>query len=296
MLYSNADENVLGFVRAFVFGIWFLAILFDPIQQLAELPIEIFEPVGLLSFLPDGFWEIALTENFLLGLKITLLVLLLLASLGTKFFQPIATFVALLLTLEQGIIRGFGFVNHKELAILYAVYILAIFPSADGFSLQKSKPKSQETYAFAMFFITSVILLAYSIIAIHRVTNAGFEIFEGESIRFYIAKLTFTGSLYENKFGILVLINEFLNSLVNFGFVLTTVLEILSPLCLFYKKIRWFWLVVIGVFHFATLFLMNIFFWQNLLLLIVLLTEISQNFITQKETSHPMVSSSSDEF
>ncbi len=288
MLYSNADENILGFVRASVFGIWSLAILFDPIQQLSELPIEIFEPVGLLSFLPIGFWEIALNGNFLLGLKITLLVLLLLASLGTKFFQPIAILVALLLTLEQGIVRSFGFVNHKELALLYAVYVLAIFPSADGFSFQKPKPRPQETYVFAMFFITSVILLAYSIIAIHRVANSGFEIFEGESIRFYIAKLTFTGSLYENKFGILVLINEFLNSLVNFGFVITTVLEVLSPLCLFYKKFRWFWLAVIGVFHFATLFLMNIFFWQNLLLLIILLTEISQNFTNQEKLSQPM--------
>lgn len=283
MLHSNADENILGFVRAVVFGIWFLAILFDPIQQLAELPRAIFEPVGILSFLPIGFWEIALTENFFWGLKITLLVLLFLASLGTKFFQPIAIFSALLLTLEQGMIRGFGFVNHKELALLYAVYILAIFPSADGFAMQKTKQKSaQETYVFAMFFITSAILLAYSVIAIHRVAFSGFEIFEGESIRFYIAKLTFTGSLYENKFGILVLINEFLNSLVNFGFLLTTILEILSPLCLFYKRFRWFWLVVIIGFHFSTLILMNIFFWQNILLLVVLLTEISKNFIIQK--------------
>jgi hypothetical protein len=51
-----------------------------------------------------------------------------------------------------------------------------------------------------------------------------------------------------------------------------TLFEILSPLALVWRRFRWVWLAVIAPFHLTTLFTMNIFFWENLILLAVVFT------------------------
>ena len=46
----------------------------------------------------------------------------------------LAIFTCILLTFYQGLIRGYGYINHGELPILYAAYVLAVFPSAHALS------------------------------------------------------------------------------------------------------------------------------------------------------------------
>jgi hypothetical protein len=50
----------------------------------------------------------------------------------------------------------------------------------------------------------------------------------------------------------------------------TTLFELGSAGVLFSRVFRRVWLVVIVSFHFVTLFAMNIFFWENLLLVLVI--------------------------
>jgi uncharacterized membrane protein len=65
-------------------------------------------------------------------------------------------------------------------------------------------------------------------------------------------------------------------AVLNAGFVVVTVLEVLAPLCLFSRRFRLLWLGVMVPFHVATLFLMKIFFWQNLILLVLLLAGVER--------------------
>jgi hypothetical protein len=58
------------------------------------------------------------------------------------------------------------------------------------------------------------------------------------------------------------------------GFAVVTLFELLAPLCLVFRGFRYAWLLTIIPFHFLTLLTMKIFFWQNLLLICVLLVNI----------------------
>src|SRR5690606_27023043 len=51
------------------------------------------------------------------------------------------------------------------------------------------------------------------------------------------------------------------------GFVVTTLFEASAPLLLVSRVFRMVWLPCMAVFHVMTLFLMNILFWENLVLL-----------------------------
>ena len=64
-------------------------------------------------------------------------------------------------------------------------------------------------------------------------------------------------------------------AIINLGFPLVTVVEILSPYCLVSRRFRHFWLVTIFGFHVLTLLLMQIVFWENIILRIVLMTGVA---------------------
>jgi hypothetical protein len=61
-----------------------------------------------------------------------------------------------------------------------------------------------------------------------------------------------------------------LGHLVVLGMTVMTVFEIGSPFALFSRWFRNVWLAVLVPFHFSTLFTMDIFFWENVILSIVL--------------------------
>jgi hypothetical protein len=52
-------------------------------------------------------------------------------------------------------------------------------------------------------------------------------------------------------------------------------MEIASPLILTSRRIRMVWLALIVPFHFMTLFAMNIFFWENLVLIMLVFTSMT---------------------
>jgi hypothetical protein len=58
---------------------------------------------------------------------------------------------------------------------------------------------------------------------------------------------------------------------VKAGFLATTILEVSAVAVLVSDRYRLFWLVATTLFHILTLFLMNILFWENVLLLFVTL-------------------------
>jgi len=279
MLYEAGGARALGFVRVSVFSIWLVHIARDPFYLLAELPVETFSPVGLLRFAPAGVWAWLTDEMVLRTVWWVMLVLLLLAVAGARPWRAVALPAVVLLTLQQSLLRSVGFINHAEIGILFCAWVLAVFPSADGFTLMRfrrpARPDSAGPYRLAILLMTLGMLFGYTAIGAHRLVLASPEIFTGDSMLFYVAKTRFYPVEFLLPVRSWVLLRPGLFVLINAGFFLVTVVEVLSPFCLVSRRFRYFWLVTIFSFHLLTLLLMQIFFWENLILLTLLMTGVA---------------------
>lgn len=267
--------RTLGWVRAAVGGMWLVKLAFEPLSFYADLPRSMFAPPGFLRAVPDGVWSTVLTPGFLTGFKFVLLALLVLFTLGVRPYRPIAVVTAVALTFHEGLVRGMTFVNHQELALLYCACVLAILPAADGFAWpgQRRATASAETYRAGMTLMALAALVPYTFIAAHRIAFSAPQIFTGRSLS------TFLGSLSGLdrdgwRLGLHLVDHPNLLVLAKVVFAVTTVFELLAPLCLVNTRFRRTWLAVMIPFHISTWFLMDIFFWENLVLAALLLVDL----------------------
>ncbi len=278
MIHQQVSAHTLGVVRYWVFGIWFLKIAIDPFQLLAELPHSIFEPYRVvMRFIPTAAWSLILEKGVLFRFKFLLLTFVGLSMFGLRPYRLIVTVTVVLLTFHQGVVRGFGHINHSEFPLLYASYVLALFPAADGFVWPKRQKnlKSPAVYSAALLLMTILMLLTYTTTAAFRLAHGGTKIFLGNTIKHHLSYHAFRPSYHGFDFGKHVLTFPSLALLAKLSFPIITCFELLAPLCLICRCFRHVWLVVMTAFHLATFFLMNIFFWANLLLFPVLLTDIA---------------------
>jgi hypothetical protein len=280
MLYEVGGARALGLVRLSVFAVWLVHIARDPFYLLAELPVETFSPVGLLRLAPAGVWTWLTDETVLRAVWWVLLTLLVLAVAGARPWRAVGIPAALLLTLQQSLLRSVGFINHAEIGILLCAWVLAVFPSADGFTLMRSprdvRPdRDAGPYRLAILLMTLGLLFGYTAIGVHRIAHSSPEVFTGDSMLYYVGKTRFYPVDLLLPVRSWVLRRSALFGMINAGFVLVTAVEVLSPFCLVSRRFRHFWLVTILSFHVLTLLLMQIFFWENVILLILLLTGVA---------------------
>ncbi len=280
MIHDGTTSRGAGFVRAWVFSLWALYLAGNMPHKLAEFPREQFQPPGLLRILPDSFYDILLTTAGLQTMKWVLMAGLIACAVGVRPWKAVAIPTVLLLTLQQGIPRGFfAYVNHKELSAMYATYVLAMFP-ATGFSpfslaASKARTKADEaTNRFMMALLSTVLLVPYCLIALRRLSKNDWTFWGSDLLPTYLARNSFSESWYGlGAIGQMVLRSSWLTFAVEAGFFLVTIFELLAPLCLIHRRFRHVWLVVMAGFHLSTLFLMDIFFWESLLLFPVLLLD-----------------------
>jgi hypothetical protein len=265
ILHRDAAAHHLAMLRVFVFGLWMADVAKDPITEMAGVPFSYFRPVGVLQFLPTGFWSALASEQALQVWWIVLLVFLALSALGATPYRVIAGTTCVLLTLYQGMIFGFSEVTHAELVALYAAYILAIFPSADALSIHRPhlRGSSKPLYEAALLAVTVVLLATYMLTGVRRVFAGGVDIFTNGTVLAMVADGSATPDHFEGSPGLWALESEAAKLLLQAGFVVVTLFEILSLLCLSSKWFRRCWVTVMLSFHvlswplFQTLFLFN---------------------------------------
>jgi hypothetical protein len=277
----RVSPETLGVVRAAVFAVWLIEVGPDPLSFWGELPASMHEPVGALKLVPRERWEQALTPEKLGQFKRVLIVLLILSAAGARPYRPTAAATAAALTGHQAVLRGFTFVNHEELALLISTYVLALFPAADGFALgslgssratrRGRRRATPETYAAALDAISLLLLIPYCEIAARRLVRASPEVFLGDSLPHWLASLD---TLDREAWGLgpWLLAHPSLVRILKAGFAVTTVFELLGPLCLVAPRLRRAWIAVIVGMHVANRFTMKLFFWQNSALILLLLT------------------------
>src|SRR5688572_19226666 len=152
-LHAGADARVLGLMRAWVFGVWAALMALEPLHTIAELPRCAFFAAGILRAIPG--LEALLAPGPLTALRIAIVIACALAALGVKG-RAFGAAAAALLVVEQGLLRGFGHVNHAELPLLWAAILLPLFPCSDAFA---AKPDRARGSAYAAGAVTIAAML-----------------------------------------------------------------------------------------------------------------------------------------
>ena len=213
--------------------------------------------------------------GFLVAFKAVLLGCLLWLVLGLPRYQLVAIVTCLLLTLFDGMAKGMGHINHSKLALLYSAYILAAFPCADALALaRRRRPLAPPVmYAAPMVGVAMIILVAYCAIGVHRIGKTGFELFASNTLGSWFLKRALEANPTGFALGLPLLESPLVFNLNKLSFAVTGMFEALSPLCLFSRYFRWAWICAMIPFHVATLLTMNIFFWPNIVIIAIFMTD-----------------------
>lgn len=288
MVHEKAGPEALGVLRIAVFGVWVAQVVRTPLGRAADLPGELFHAPGVLAVLPSALWDWLFQPTPLLVLEVVLTLTFLLAALGARPFPFIGMASVAGMVLFDGIAKGWGeYVNHAQMGILYAGILIAVSPAADALSpFSRSPPgrtaldarvqraTARGAYRFPLVATALVLAVTYALIGVQRLEVGGLEVFTGDALPRYLAIRTFEYSAYSFRFSPLLLGSEGALIALKAAFAVTTVFEILSPLALVSPRFRRLWLLVIIPFHLATLVTMNIFFWENLILLTLVFTDL----------------------
>ena len=276
MIYEKSTAESVALLRISVFSMWLYHVWHDPIYELALVPSQLFEPIGVLTLLPSASWSVIMSVQFLSGLKLFLLLLLPLLILGVRPFWLVAIPVCVALTLYQGLTRSFGKINHGELAMFYAAYVLAVAPCADALSVMRKKSRASESqYGGTLLALSFVICLTYTFVGVRRFAVGGLEVFFDQSILSYVAHRSAEPGPFGVNFGLYVLGSPLISRLLEISFFVLTAFEALSMLVLFNRWFRWAWIVVMMGFHVSTILTMQISFSANMVLIVMLLTPIT---------------------
>lgn len=272
VLHQDASPELLRLVRWLVFGIWFLKVATDALAPIAWLPLSIFEPAGLLALLPVRLKALLLTPAFLLVLKLGTLGLL-----GWTLWRwhPVTALLACLgLTVELGILRGFAaHIDHKDLALLYAAYWLAVLPFADRWAAARGEtvPKPYTLSGIPIVAILASLCVTYMMVGVYRVTHGQLEVFTSGSMPYWAIRNTLQVSHPDWGWGRYLLEQPWLGAVLNAGFPVVTLFEVLAPLCLVSGRFRLAFALVMVPFHLFSWIFMEVFFWKSLALYVLLI-------------------------
>ena len=263
----------LGVVRSVVHGTFLISVLLTSFSALGSLPVTILRPTGAMKLLPWGFYDQLHSPSGMLILKTALVLSLLAGAVG--FLTSISTKTSFLLVLfYQGLLRSFGHFNHDEMLPVYYLAVLAFTPCGDEFSvdglLRKSR-RERPAFAYAYPILLMQLLMAWTYFssALIKLRVAGLKYLSADNLP-VLAIFHSLDNLHDTSFKLAFWLPQ-MRTWLPLAVGLVLVWELMFPLAVFWKRLRW-WILGFGVvFHLATLFLMNIFFPHQLAMYLVFL-------------------------
>jgi hypothetical protein len=256
----------LGVARSIVHGTFLISILFTSFSALGSLPATVLRPTGVMKLLPWSFYDQLQTPSGMLFLKAAMILSLLFSTAG--FLTVISTKTSLLLVLfYQGLLRSFGHFNHDEMLAVYCLVVLAFTPCGDAFSIDSRWIKTKKerpffAYAYPILLMQLLVAWTYFSSAIIKLRVAGWKYLSVDNLP-ALAIFHSLDNLHDTSFRLAFRLPE-LKAYLPFvvGFILLW--ELLFPLAILWRSLRW-WILGIGIaFHLSTLFVMNIFFPHHL--------------------------------
>jgi len=266
LIHENAGPRFLRLVRLGVFLLWIIKLSLDPLWRLAELPREMFEPIGILSRLPTSAIDSLLHPVPLYLFLLTTLIVLTI-GLTNRAFPLVATIAAILLTAYSCLIRGFGPAVHTDIVLLLAVYALAAFAWADWLA-----PKSKSsTSSYPLITIVALLCLSYCLVGFNRASLGGLRIFTGDTMEVWAIDASLRAYYFNTNIGWHIPEWPIVVLMLKLGLPMITFFEITAPLCLVSAHYRWVFIPVMLSFHLLSLVVMNIFFFDDMLLYLLLI-------------------------
>jgi hypothetical protein len=261
----------LRLARLGIFALWIVKLLLDPLWRLAEMPREMFQPVGILALLPASAINELLTWNGLAALLVFTLGVLVLA-LTDKAFPVVSTVAAVLLTAYSSLIRSFGPAVHTDIVLLLAVYALAGFAWADWFALMFGKKKILPgAAAYPLVTIVAMLGLSYCLVGLNRTVAGGARVFTGDSMEAWAIDAGLRGYYFNTNIGWHIPEWPVVVFMLRSGLPFITLFEITAPLCVASSHYRWIFIPVMFSFHLLSLVFMNIFFFDDMFLYLLLI-------------------------
>ena len=260
----------LGVVRAIVHGTFLISVLLTTFSTLGRLPPTILRPTGAMKLLPWSFYDQLQTPSGMLIFKSAMVLSLLLGAVG--FLTVVTTKTSFLLVLfYQGLLRSFGHFNHDEMVGVYFLLVLAFTPCGDAFSIDSRLRKKNErpTFAYAYPILLMQLLLAWTYFssALIKLRVAGWKYLSPDNLP-SLAIFHSLDNLHDTGFRLAFWLPQ-MKAYLPFAVGFVLVWELLFPLAIFWRRVRW-WILGVGIiFHLSTLFLMNIFFPHQLAMYLV---------------------------
>jgi len=270
--YQSLTKSEYNLAGRILILIWLVKVLMFSPGLASTYPMELIIPTGVLTLFNDNFVKGIFSFHGLMSIKIILISTLVLwfCKINSKWAGILPV---LLLLVYSNVNHSFGsFLNHAEVAIFVALFIF----SGTNFLRDESDCTNRRCIHVFYFFSMSAIVLVicYSLIGIYRLIYGGIDILISDYMLLTVTERSLERINSTHVIGLSLIKYSWFVHMLKAGFCLTTLLEILSPLVFYSKKFRYAWLVVMIPFHVSTLFLMNIFFWENILLLVLLFTGI----------------------
>lgn len=272
LMHEDASPGALRLVRILVFATWFLRVVFKPLHKLAYIPDSLYEPVGILALLPSSVEHLLRTTAFLHGLKAAALVSFLVVIAG--LWRPWSMVGAsVLMTLFAMLWRGFaGHIDHESILILFAGYLLTLFELADRRAERtgaRIAPGGPTQAGIPLTAIMAVLLIVYMNVAIFRLVHGFPEIFTSNSLTFWALRNNYETARPVIGLGKYVIEYPWMGKMLDGGFPVITLIELTSLLALISKEYRWIFLAMMVPFHVLSLFTLDVFFWENMVLYVL---------------------------
>ncbi|HJP94418.1 MAG TPA: HTTM domain-containing protein [Pyrinomonadaceae bacterium] len=261
----------LGVVRSIVHGTFLLWVLLTSFSALGNLPVTILRPTGAMKLLPWSFYDHLQTPSGMTILKTAMVVSLLLSTAG--LFTVISTKMSVLLVIfYQGLLRSFGHYNHDEMLAVYYLLVLAFTPCGDEFSVDSwigkwTKERPRFAYAYPILLMQLLMAWTYFSSALIKLRVAGWKYLSPDNLP-ALAIFHSLDNLHDTQFRYAFWLPQ-VRTYLPFAVGLVLIWELLFPLAIFWRRIRW-WILGLGIaFHLSTLFLMNIFFPNQLAMYLI---------------------------
>lgn len=261
----------LGVVRSVVHGTFLISVLLTSFSALGSLPVTILRPSGAMKLLPWSFYDQLQSPSGMLILKTAIVLSLLAGTAG--FLTSISTKTSFVLVLfYQGLLRSFGHFNHDEMLPVYYLAVLAFTPCGDEFSIDGLLRKNRSerplfAYAYPILLMQLLMAWTYFSAALIKLRVAGLKYLSADNLP-VLAIFHSLDNLHDTSFKLAFWLPQ-MRTWLPLAVGLVLVWELIFPLAIFWKRLRW-WILGFGVvFHLATLFLMNIFFPHQLAMYLV---------------------------
>jgi hypothetical protein len=269
LLHEQAGPRLLRLAKLGGFTLWIVKLLLDPVWRLAELPRELFHPVGILAWLPPDLLA-QLGSPAVLAILWAATLLVLLATLTDRAFPLFSALAALLLTGYSSLIRGFGPAVHTDIVLLLAVYAFTLFSWADVAEKRFGGGKKNTPASPPLIAIAALLCLTYCLVGLNRAI-ASPAVFTGRSMEIWTIDASLRGYYFNTNIGWHIPEWPAVVLFLRLGLPVITLFEITAPLCLVLPHYRWVFIPVMLSFHLLSLFLMNIFFFDDMLLYLLLI-------------------------